>query len=280
MSIATIITSDELRELRTQWSGQKVIFVPTMGALHEGHLSLVEKAKALGDKVIVSIFVNPKQFGPREDFATYPRTLAEDVEKLTAARADAVFLPNASEIYPDGFQTYVVNDVMSLGLCGATRENHFRGVLTVVLKLFNLVKPHAALFGKKDYQQWRLIERMAKDLSLDVAVLGEDIVREKDGLAMSSRNRRLAAEERKVASQIYKGLEKVQQQYVLGERQRDKLIAVFSQHLSAFKEFRLEYVEVRAQDALQELEKLEAPSVMLVAARLGDVRLIDNIELG
>lgn len=280
MSIETVITSEELHELRAQWAGQKVVLVPTMGALHEGHISLVEKAKALGDRVIVSIFVNPKQFGPREDFATYPRTLAEDVEKLTAAQADAVFLPNASEMYPEGYQTYVVNDVMSLGLCGATRENHFRGVLTVVLKLFNQVKPQAALFGKKDYQQWRLIERMVKDLSLDVAVLGEEIVREKDGLAMSSRNRRLTPEERKVAPQIYKGLEKAHQQYVMGERHRDKLLTTFKQHLAAFKEFNLEYVEVRVQDALQEAEILEKPSVMLVAARLGDVRLIDNIELG
>lgn len=280
MSIATVITGEELRELRAQWVDQKVILVPTMGALHEGHISLVEKAKALGDKVIVSIFVNPKQFGPREDFATYPRTLVEDVEKLTAAKADAVFLPNASEMYPEGYQTYVVNDIMSLGLCGATRENHFRGVLTVVMKLFNLVKPHVALFGKKDYQQWRLIERMVKDLSLDVIVLGEEIVREKDGLAMSSRNRRLTPEERKVAPQIYKGLEKARQQYVMGERHRDKLIATLKQHLTAFKEFSLEYVEVRAQEALQEVEILEKPSVMLVAARLGDVRLIDNIELG
>ncbi len=280
MAIVTIITSEELRELRAQWKGLKVVFVPTMGALHEGHISLVEKARSLGDKVIVSIFVNPKQFGPKEDFATYPRTLAEDVEKLNAANVDAVFLPNASEIYPEGFQTYVVNDNMSLGLCGATRENHFRGVLTVVLKLFNLVKPDAALFGKKDYQQWRLIERMARDLSLDVAVLGEAIVREKDGLAMSSRNRRLTPEERRVAPQIYKGLEKANQQYVLGERNRDKLIASFEQHLAAFKEFSLEYVEIRQQDALQEAEQLEVPCVMLVAVRLGGVRLIDNLELG
>jgi pantoate--beta-alanine ligase len=187
----TLISLSELTDVRNGWEreGAKVVFVPTMGALHEGHMQLVRVARQHGSRVIVSIFVNPTQFGPNEDFAKYPRTLAADLELLAKEKVDAVFLPNAMSMYPDGFQTYVINKTMAKGLCGAVRPGHFEGVLTVVLKLFNLVRPHTAIFGKKDYQQWRLIERMVKDLHLPVMVLGQDTVRESDGLAMSSRNR-------------------------------------------------------------------------------------------
>ena len=161
MGPKTLITLEELGNVRHGWAtdGARVAFVPTMGALHEGHLSLVKQARGLADRVMVSIFVNPTQFGPTEDFAKYPRTLKADLELLSTLEVEAVFLPNAQTVYPDGYQTFVHNQVMSQGLCGATRKNHFEGVLTVVLKLFNLVQPHVAVFGKKDYQQWRLIEK-------------------------------------------------------------------------------------------------------------------------
>lgn len=275
----TLIGIDELASWRRAQG--RVIFVPTMGALHEGHLSLVEHARSLGETVLVSIFVNPKQFGPKEDFATYPRMLAEDCEKLAQAGTSAVFIPNTADIYPEGFQTFVINEGMAQILCGKSRPGHFQGVLTVVLKLFNLTRCDAAVFGKKDYQQWRLIERMVRDLAHPVEVIGMPILREKDGLAMSSRNLRLSAEERKLAPLIYKGLKQAQERFQGGERDAAVLSEQFEEILKNQPAFRLDYVEVRAQDDLSTFtNSIDRPAVMLVAAHLGNVRLIDNHELG
>lgn len=278
----TIITLDELKTWRVAQGSSSVAFVPTMGALHAGHLALVRKAQQLADKVIVSIFVNPIQFGPKEDFATYPRTLAEDMEQLGRLGADAVFLPNASQMYPDHFQTYVTNETMAQVLCGASRPGHFRGVLTVVAKLFNLIQPKVAVFGKKDYQQWRMIEQMVQDLAMPLTIVGEDTLREEDGLAMSSRNRRLTPEHRQsIAPQLYKGLQLAQQAYVQGERSKEELVARTTTHLQQYPDLKLEYVALHDQAGLAPVADLvKEPAVMLVAARLGDVRLIDNIELG
>lgn len=261
-------------------AGRKLAFVPTMGALHDGHLSLVQQARQHADSVICSIFVNPSQFGPNEDFNRYPRTLTEDIAKLSSAGCDAVFLPNVATIYPDGFQTWVRNEALENDLCGATRPGHFRGVLTVVLKLLNLVRPEVAIFGKKDYQQWRLIEKMAIDLNVPVKILGGETVREPDGLAMSSRNRYLKPEERPAAVAISRGLRAAVEKHRGGERHPQSLIEIVAREIATQPSIKLEYLTVRDQDSLAEIQgAIAGPAVILVAAKLGDLRLIDNMEL-
>jgi pantoate--beta-alanine ligase len=278
----TILNIAELRSTVARWraAGEKVAFVPTMGALHDGHLSLVLLARAEGARVIVSIFVNPLQFGPTEDFARYPRTLKDDVEKLKIVGADVVFAPAAAEIYPIGFQTSVINKKMSHGLCGKFRPGHFDGVLTVVLKLLNIVSPDLALFGKKDYQQWRLIERMALDLELPLEIRGCDTVREKDGVAMSSRNRYMSAEEREESTLIYKGLSAARAAWQGGERSRGKLLAAFSDSISRCPRMTIQYAEIVDCFSLEPAigQVADKNLVMIVAVLFGDVRLIDNLE--
>ncbi|MBF0440312.1 MAG: pantoate--beta-alanine ligase [Oligoflexales bacterium] len=282
MSLVTLITIEELKTLRSNWmdQGHRVAFVPTMGALHDGHLSLVEKAKSSGDRVIVSIFVNPAQFGPMEDFSKYPRTLESDIGLLKKLEVDAVFIPNTMDIYPRDFQTYVYNNELSDILCGASRKGHFQGVLTVVLKLFNLVKPHVVLFGKKDYQQCRLIERMISDLNLDVEMILSETVREKNGLAMSSRNKYLTEEQKNCASTIYRSLKAAKVKWDMGERSTDKLIEAFMETISSAHEIKVEYVEIRSRKGLSLFENIiNEDCVILTAARLEQIRLIDNLEL-
>lgn len=280
MQLDTAISVEEMRRMRDLWStqGARVAFVPTMGALHSGHLSLVEQARKLADKVVVSIFVNPTQFGPNEDFARYPRTLQQDLA-LLEGKVDAVFLPTTAGIYPDGYQTFVINKRMAKGLCGASRVNHFEGVLTVVLKLFNIVQPGFALFGKKDYQQWRLIEMMAKDLNLATQIIGCTTVREDDGLAMSSRNRYLSGAERKLALSLSRGLFAARDLAKGGEKKPQILIESVRQIVLAEPGIQLEYVELLRQNTLELFEQeIDAQAVLLVAARVGSTRLIDNIE--
>lgn len=282
MSMVSIITLEELKIIRDVWSTEnaKVAFVPTMGALHEGHLSLVKKAKELADRVIVSIFVNPAQFGPNEDFDKYPRTFESDVELLNKLEVDAVFLPNAVDIYPEGYQTYVNNSELSKILCGKSRKGHFQGVLTVVLKLFNLVKPQCAVFGKKDYQQWKLIEMMVRDLALDVEIVGHEIIREADGLALSSRNRYLDADERELALHLSKGLRSTASSLKQGVNAKEDLINTFLSEIPKDPRVRLEYVEILSQKDFSIIEnKVEEPCVMVTALYVGDVRLIDNMEM-
>lgn len=280
MQLETAISIDEMIRIRDAWAreGVSVAFVPTMGALHAGHLSLVEQARAVADKVVVSIFVNPTQFGPNEDFAKYPRTLQQDLAVLSD-HVDAVFLPTAASMYPDGFQTFIENKKMSKVLCGASRLNHFEGVLTVVLKLFNIVQPDYALFGKKDYQQWRLIETMANDFNLRTKVVGCATVREADGLAMSSRNRYLSESERKLATGISRGLFAARDRAVAGEKKLESLIDTFHKVALADPGIKLEYIELRRQIDLELFEQeIDSPAVLLVAARVGSTRLIDNVE--
>jgi pantoate--beta-alanine ligase len=281
--LKTLIGFDELRQFRNGWrqAGQTVAFVPTMGALHDGHLRLVLEGKRLADRVICSIFVNPTQFAPGEDFDRYPRTVREDVEKLATVHADAVFLPNAAAMWPEGHQTSVSNRKLASELCGVTRPGHFEGVLTVVLKLFNLVQPDFALFGKKDYQQWRMIELMCRDLNLPVKVIGMQTVRESDGLAMSSRNRYLGEDERKKAAQIHLALASAQKLFAGGVKSRAEILKAVSDVISGVPEMKLEYAEIRRQKDLGDTgDSLVEPAVILVAVRYGSVRLIDNMELG
>lgn len=284
MSFQTILTIQDMRRLTSTWKdkGDKTAFVPTMGALHEGHLKLVNEAREKAQRVVVSIFVNPLQFGPSEDYSRYPRTLAEDMQKLQAAGVDVLFAPNAVEMYPDGFQTAVFNKQMSRGLCGPFRPGHFEGVLTVVCKLFQIVHPDFALFGKKDFQQYRLIDRMVRDLAMPIEVIGSETLRESDGLAMSSRNRYLSAEQRAQASLLYTALSAAKELFQSGERGRTKLIAKVQDTIGLCKEMKIQYVElVRANDLTLPAEQLiEEPLVIALAVLYGDVRLIDNIEFG
>jgi pantoate--beta-alanine ligase len=281
MTAATLITLQDLIAARAPWQerGESLAFVPTMGALHAGHLSLVRLAKVSADRVLVSIFVNPTQFGPNEDFERYPRTVAADLELLRQEGVDAVFLPNVSTLYPDGFQTTVRNRDLENQLCGAFRPGHFEGVLSVVLKLFNMVRPDCAVFGKKDYQQWRMIETMVRDLNIDVKIIGAETIRESDGLALSSRNRYLDAETRGGSAAIFQGLDAAAILYAKGEREQKKLVSACTDAILSVSGAAVEYVEIRRQFDLGKLENgSDEPAVMLVAARFGAVRLIDNLE--
>ncbi len=279
--VKTFINPGDLKQECQLWrkAGEAIAFIPTMGALHEGHLSLIRMARSQAPKVILSIFVNPLQFAPGEDFATYPRMLADDLHRLKGTDVDAVFLPNTGTLYPNDFQTYVVNDEMSKPLCGASRPGHFRGVLTVVLKLFHLVDPDMAIFGEKDFQQLRLIEKMVEDLCLHTQVIRAPTIRETDGLAMSSRNLKLRPQHREMAAQLYAGLRLVEETRQGGENQSEVLVKVFCDHIAKTPEFQLEYCEIR-DDMLRQIQNVATgANRCFAAARLGDVRLIDNWSL-
>lgn len=256
--------------------------VPTMGALHEGHLSLVREAAARCEQVVVTIFVNPTQFGPNEDFDRYPRQLEADAEMARTAGATVIFAPPTEEMYPEGEQTRVRVSGLSQGLCGGVRPGHFDGVATIVTKLMNAVGPGIYFFGQKDYQQWRLIERLARDLMFDVEVVGLPIVRENDGLAMSSRNAYLSPEERNRALSLARGLARATQSFDSGVRQVDQLLALVREEMKSAA-IDIEYVELRdARDLVEITEEGTAPPpwVLAVAGRAGATRLIDNVILG
>jgi len=264
---------------RARGLGMSIAFVPTMGALHEGHAALVRAAGKPCSFVVVSIFVNPKQFGPTEDFAKYPRTLDADRELCTEAGANLIFAPSAEEMYPEGAVTFV--EVAKLGdvLCGASRPGHFRGVCTVVLKLFNIVQPDAAYFGAKDYQQARIIERMVRDLDVPVEVKIEPTVREADGLAFSSRNRYLSPAERAAASGIYRALVGVRDCTQAGETTAVSLEKQLNESLAAIPGARVDYARIVDAETLEPVSNLNRPAVAAVAVYLGTTRLIDNIRL-
>jgi pantoate--beta-alanine ligase len=259
--------------------GQVIGFVPTMGALHEGHLSLVRAAMAEHRPVVVSIFVNPAQFGPTEDFAKYPRTLEKDAALLEALGVDFVFTPEASEIYPAGFRTYINVEGLGDRLEGKTRPGHFRGVATVVAKLLEIVQPHAAFFGRKDAQQARVLRQMARDLNLDAEIRVEPIVREPDGLAMSSRNAYLSAQDRRAATALYRGLAAAAASIESGERNASVLVEKVRRVLCEEKAIRVDYVELVNEETFEPTAKLSGTSFLLVAAYVGaerPTRLIDN----
>ncbi|EGE6597285.1 pantoate--beta-alanine ligase [Escherichia coli] len=265
----------QIRRLRME--GKRVALVPTMGNLHDGHMKLVDEAKARADVVVVSIFVNPMQFDRPEDLARYPRTLQEDCEKLNKRKVDLVFAPSVKEIYPNGTETHTYVDVPGLStmLEGASRPGHFRGVSTIVSKLFNLVQPDIACFGEKDFQQLALIRKMVADMDFDIEIVGVPIMRAKDGLALSSRNGYLTAEQRKIAPGLYKVLSSIADKLQAGERDLDEIIAIAGQELNE-KGFRADDIQIRDADTLQEVSKNSKRAVILVAAWLGDARLIDN----
>lgn len=265
----------QIRRLRME--GKRVALVPTMGNLHDYHMKLVDEAKARADVVVVSIFVNPMQFDRPEDLARYPRTLQEDCEKLNKRKVDLVFAPSVKEIYPNGTETHTYVDVPGLStmLEGASRPGHFRGVSTIVSKLFNLVQPDIACFGEKDFQQLALIRKMVADMGFDIEIVGVPIMRAKDGLALSSRNGYLTAEQRKIAPGLYKVLSSIADKLQAGERDLDEIITIAGQELNE-KGFRADDIQIRDADTLLEVSENSKRAVILVAAWLGDARLIDN----
>ncbi|MGP0066988.1 MAG: pantoate--beta-alanine ligase [Isosphaeraceae bacterium] len=262
--------------------GLRVGLVPTMGALHGGHMRLIERCRSMAGSVVVSIFVNPTQFGPHEDFERYPRPLEEDMTLCRGAGADLVFVPSATAVYPNGPRsTFVEVPGLSDILEGASRPGHFRGVATVVLKLFEIVRPDLAVFGQKDYQQQLVIRRMVEDLHLRVEIVTEATVREPDGLAISSRNRYLNPSERRAASVLYRSLERAKQVVAGGERDANRVRQIVRQTIESEVLARLDYVEIADADTLEPLDDL-TPSrrvVALVAARFGSTRLLDNLPL-
>ena len=256
--------------------GRRIVFVPTMGSLHEGHLCLVRDAKTRGERVVVSIFVNPMQFGPSEDFAKYPRDLERDRTLLESLGSDVLFHPTVAEIYPDGYQTHIEVENLSLPLCGTARPGHFRGVATVVAKLFNIVRPHVAIFGEKDFQQLQMVRRLVRDLSMDIEIVGHPIVREADGLAMSSRNAYLTAEERRAAVCLSRALCKAEMRVRRGETCTAALLHVVFAELGQEPLAQVEYAKLCDADSLQEINRVQGTAVLALAVRFGRARLIDN----
>ena len=275
---------ERVRDLQA-WSdgvragGGRVGLVPTMGALHEGHLSLVRHAYRRADRVVVSIFVNPTQFGQGEDFSIYPRDLERDCRRLRELGTDVVFAPPVAEVYPEGWSTWVDVEGLTEGLCGRNRPGHFRGVTTVVARLFHAAKPHVAVFGEKDYQQLAVIRRMTRDLLLDIEIEGAPTVREPDGLAMSSRNRNLTDDERRQARALHAALSEAALLVRGGERRSAVLIQAVRQCIAKQPAAQIEYVEVVDPDTLEPVASLVRRAVMAVAVRFSKARLIDNATL-
>jgi pantoate--beta-alanine ligase len=267
------------RKLRAE--GKKLSFVPTMGALHVGHLSLMQRARQMSDAVIVSIFINPIQFSPNEDFEKYPRNLASDAELCATRGVDYIFSPLIDEIYPEDFATYVAVEGLSDKLCGASREGHFRGVTTVVAKLLNIVHPHYAFFGRKDAQQAIIVKRMVRDLSIDAEIVVGPTVREEDGLALSSRNAYLTPSEREAATVLHRALEKAQVLYGSGARDSDAILSAMEGIIAAEPLARVDYIAIVDTHELEPLQMIRDDQTVLIAiaAYIGKTRLIDNVVL-
>lgn len=270
-----LLLRQHIRRLRQE--GKRIALVPTMGNLHDGHMKLVDEAKARADVVIASIFVNPMQFDRPDDLVRYPRTLQEDCEKLNKRKVDYVFAPAVEEIYPQGLegQTFVEVPGLSTMLEGASRPGHFRGVSTIVSKLFNLIQPDLACFGEKDFQQLALIRKMVADMGYDIEIVGVPIIRAKDGLALSSRNGYLTAEQRKIAPGLHKVMNSIAEKLIAGNRELQEIIAIAEQELNE-KGFRADDIQIRDADTLLELTETSKRAVILAAAWLGQARLIDN----
>jgi pantoate--beta-alanine ligase len=267
------------RELRAE--GKRVALVPTMGALHEGHLSLMSRAREMCDTLVTSIFVNPAQFGPNEDYGRYPRDLARDAELAFARGVDFIFAPSPEDIYPEDFTTYVVVEGLSDKLEGASRPGHFRGVTTVVTKLLNIVRPHFVFFGRKDAQQVVITKRLVRDLGIDIEIVVCPTVREDDGLALSSRNAYLSAADRKAATVLRRALERCRSLYNSGERDSSRLIAAMASVIEAEQLARIDYIAITDTEQLADVTSIQPDRATLVsmAVFIGTTRLIDNIVL-
>ena len=263
--------------IRTQ--GKRIAFVPTMGFLHEGHLSLIDYGRKNAHVLIISVFVNPTQFGEGEDLQQYPRDLGRDCKLARKAGVDVVFVPEVSEMYPKDFQTYVTVESLSQLLCGAFRPGYFRGVTTVVAKLFNIIKPHIAIFGKKDFQQWVIIRKMVEDLKFDIEVIGLPTVREHDGLAMSSRNGYLTKKERASALSLYQSLNMAEAMVASGEKDASQIVCKIKDFILSKPYTKIEYVKICSPDTLKDIETLEDKALLAMAVKVGRARLVDNALL-
>ncbi|HEX6865520.1 MAG TPA: pantoate--beta-alanine ligase [Thermoanaerobaculia bacterium] len=277
----TVRTQEDLRQAVNAWrrDGETIAFVPTMGALHEGHLSLVRIARGRAGRVVASVFVNPTQFGPNEDFSRYPRQPEKDAALLESAGCDLLFLPDVETIYPPGNATFVEPAGAALGLEGTCRPGHFRGVATVVCALFNLVRADVAVFGEKDAQQLAVIRQMVRDLHLPVEIVPGPTVRETDGLAMSSRNAYLKPDERRASTVLYRSLQAAEEAIAAGERRGDPVRRVMREILESEPLARIEYAEVVDAGTFQPVDVLAGNLVLPLAVRIGGTRLIDNIQL-
>ncbi len=276
---------EEMRgvSLAARKKGARIVLVPTMGGLHRGHLELIKKGRALGDLLIVSIFVNPKQFGPNEDLSTYPGDLTGDMEKAGEAGADIVFHPDAEALYPEGFQSFVEvgeRDGVSSKLCGLSRPGHFRGVATIVVKLFNITTPDTALFGLKDFQQYTVIKRLNEELNMGIEIVGMETVREPDGLALSSRNSYLTPLEREAASVVPACLKAGVALYEKGARESAEIIEEVKKNIEKEPKAVIDYCVVCDPESLENVENIEKSALLAVAIRIGRARLIDNALLG
>ena len=260
--------------------GKKIAFVPTMGYFHEGHLSLMKEAKKMADCLVVSIYVNPTQFGPKEDFSKYPRDLDRDLKMAESVNVDVIFYPPDKEMYPANYQTHVDVEKVTQNLCGMSRPGHFRGVATVCNKLFNIVKPDFAVFGKKDFQQFVTIERMVDDLNMDIQIIGSPTVRESGGLAMSSRNKYLNKDERKSALTLFKALKLAQKLYSNGEKKSSVIIAEVEKLIKRAPFTAIDYIKICDTRTLKDADKIKNQSVIALAVKVGNTRLIDNHVFG
>lgn len=277
-----IITSvDHMQQEATRLlqTGMTIALVPTMGFLHEGHLTLMREGRKHGDILVTSIFVNPTQFGPAEDFQAYPRDLGRDVALAESVGVDVIFAPEAEAMYDKAHDTYIDLEMLPRHLCGLSRPGHFRGVATVLTKLFNIIKPHVAIFGKKDYQQIVIIRRMVRDLNLDIRIIGVSIVREDDGLAMSSRNTYLSENERRSALTLFQALQQAQRSVAQGTRDAGQIIHTASGLIRTYPYTKIDYVAVCDPETLEDVNRIEGPTLMALAVWVGKTRLIDNTIL-
>jgi len=279
MEVVTTPTDMQAWADRIRSADQRIGFVPTMGYLHAGHLSLVDEARRRTDHCVVSIFVNPLQFGPSEDLARYPHDLPRDSSLLRTAGVSVLYTPSAAVMYPKGFQTDVSVNELTRGLCGEKRPGHFRGVTTVVAKLFHAVKPHVAVFGRKDFQQLVTIQRMVRDLDFDIEIVGAPIVREPDGLAMSSRNSHLSPAERRAALCLSRALAAAEEMARAGERRASLMLERVRSALDAEPLARIDYAEIVDAEALESVADVARPSLLALAVFIGNTRLIDNTLL-
>ena len=268
-----------MQEVSDEWrrGGNIISCVPTMGFLHQGHVELLSVGREKGDRLIMTIFVNPTQFGPHEDYQRYPQDTEGDLDKARSAGVDAVFIPTVEEMYPDGFQSTVTVENITQYLCGKSRPGHFAGVTVVVAKLFNITKPHLAIFGEKDYQQLIVIKQMVRDLNMDIEIIGVPTVREKDGLAMSSRNNYLSPEERLSALSLKKGLDFAKKMVAEGERDSAKIKNAVRELILSHPFIEIDYITICDPEKLTDMENIDRLSLLALAVRVGKTRLIDNI---
>ncbi len=279
IKIVTTIKEMQARSESIRNQQKKIAFVPTMGFLHDGHCSLLRKGRLSCDDLVLSIFVNPTQFSAGEDYDSYPRDLEKDLQLAEKERVDAVFIPTKEELFGKNFQTGIALTKLPRHLCGLSRPTHFQGVALVVTKLFNIVKPHVAIFGEKDFQQLAIIRQMTQDLDFDIRIEGGAIVREADGLAMSSRNTYLSSEQRKTALCLYNTLQKSKRMVEQGEKNSSHIIHEMTLFIHSHKESEIDYISICDPDTLDDIESITGPVLMALAVKVGKTRLIDNMIL-